>query len=329
MFLIRAGSIEGFEQLLAQFGVNLIELLSDTGISQVQLRNPNSYVSYSELAQLLEKAAEACNEPLFGALLSRRQTSAILGDIGTTLIQQPTLGDALIAVEKYLYLHARGAHLTQHFEGDDLRLEMNINVGEPVVIDQLMQMSLGQLENFIHESLEAEAQLAWMLRQKKPANCSPSLASHIEFSAAIDGVRFPAKWLSRRPRRDDATLQKHFENYLTLLQQRYPDDLGDQVREIIGQLLSSGESSIDQVAATLNMHPRILQKKLQQQGTSYSQLKQGARLEIARQHLSSQSMSVTDLALNLGYAEVSVFSRNFKKWTGLSPRDWQRSLEKN
>jgi AraC-like DNA-binding protein len=35
-------------------------------------------------------------------------------------------------------------------------------------------------------------------------------------------------------------------------------------------------------------------------------------------------MSVTDLALNLGYADVSVFSRHFKQWTGLSPRNWQQ-----
>ncbi len=50
---------------------------------------------------------------------------------------------------------------------------------------------------------------------------------------------------------------------------------------------------------------------------------QDTRLGIARQHLQQQKMSITDLALNLGYADIAVFSRHFKRWTGLSPRQWR------
>ena len=48
-------------------------------------------------------------------------------------------------------------------------------------------------------------------------------------------------------------------------------------------------------------------------------------MEIAEQHLRYRSMAVTELALNLGYADVSVFSGNFRQWTGLSPRAWQHA----
>lgn len=53
-------------------------------------------------------------------------------------------------------------------------------------------------------------------------------------------------------------------------------------------------------------------------GTSFSRLLQETRLEIAKQNLLRDKTSITDLALNLGYADVSVFSRHFKQWTGLS-----------
>ncbi|WP_223464182.1 helix-turn-helix domain-containing protein [Pseudomonas sp. GL-RE-26] len=66
-----------------------------------------------------------------------------------------------------------------------------------------------------------------------------------------------------------------------------------------------------------------LQKRLQAEGSRFSQLLQETRLEIAKQNLLRDKTSITDLALNLGYADVSVFSRHFKQWTGFSPRNWR------
>ena len=60
-------------------------------------------------------------------------------------------------------------------------------------------------------------------------------------------------------------------------------------------------------------------------GTSYRELLQQVRRDLAIQHLQQRTVSVTDLALQLGYAEIAVFSRHFKRWTGLSPKAWQRA----
>jgi AraC-like DNA-binding protein len=69
----------------------------------------------------------------------------------------------------------------------------------------------------------------------------------------------------------------------------------------------------------------VLQKRLQLQGSSYVALLQETRLTIAREHLRFKSMSITELALNLGYADVSVFSRSFRRLTGMSARQWRYS----
>ena len=80
----------------------------------------------------------------------------------------------------------------------------------------------------------------------------------------------------------------------------------------------------------MDVQPRVLQKRLAQQNSGYSKLLRETRQQIAEQYLANNSMSVTDLALNLGYAEVAVFSRHFKQWTGESPRQWQqRRAQKN
>ena len=61
-----------------------------------------------------------------------------------------------------------------------------------------------------------------------------------------------------------------------------------------------------------------------QQGTSYRQLLQQVRQDFAEQRLHENIQSITDIALQLGYAETAVFSRHFRRWTGKSPRQWRQ-----
>lgn len=332
MFLVRSGAIDGFERLVAELGANPVRLLAEVGLSQAQLRNPNTYVSYSKIAELLELAAVACREPLLGLLLSQRQTSTVLGELSVTLSQQPTVRDALDNINKYLYLHARGARLSQIPRGDSAHLQLVIEISSARGVFQLMQMSVGQVANSVAELLDlGEPTFPILLRQSRPlsddSRLNRRILSRVDFDAGIDGIRIPKAWLNRKPRYDEEALHRHFLDYTQTLQQRYPDNLQDQVRDIIGQILTSGECRIERVAATLDLHPRVLQKRLQKLGSSYVKLLQETRREIAEQHLRHKSMAITDLALNLGYADVSIFSRNFKQWTGLSPRKWQNQYD--
>lgn len=329
MFLVRSGAIDGYASLVTELGENPVRLLAAAGLSAASLRNPNTYMPYGKMAELLELTATACGEPLFGLRLAWTQTSTVLGDIGVSIAQQPTVGDAFASINKYLYLHARGVHVAQQPRGGEVQLELKFDISSPRGLNQIIQMSVGQLANFAGEILAIPRHaVPVFLRQHSPhpdivQRYGKSCAA-IEFDAGVDGIRIRASLLDRKPRRDEEALRSHFENYLRSLQQRYPDNLQDQVRDIIGQCLPSGECSLERVAATLEIHPRVLQKRLRAAGCSYVELLQETRLTIAREHLRYKSMSITDLALNLGYADVSVFSRSFRRLTGMSARQWQR-----
>jgi len=330
MFLIRSGAIEGYTRLVAALGGNPVRLLAAAGLSESLLRNPNTYLSYSKLAELLEITAIACSEPLFGLRLARTQTSTVLGDISVTVSQQPTVGDAFANINKHLYLHARGVHVAQQQRGEEVQLELKFEITSSRGLNQLVQLSVGQLANFAAEILAlSNHAISIYLRQPAPVSDIGlrygKTYEGMKFDANSDGIRFSAKLLARKPRHDEEALRRHFEDYIQLLKQRYPDSLQDQVRDIIGQALPSGECSLERVAAILELHPRVLQKRLQLQGSSYVALLQETRLTIAREHLRFKSMSITELALNLGYADVSVFSRSFRRLTGMSARQWRYS----
>ncbi|EDM56816.1 transcriptional regulator, AraC family, partial [Vibrio parahaemolyticus AQ3810] len=94
----------------------------------------------------------------------------------------------------------------------------------------------------------------------------------LRFGDKFDGILLKASLLNAKNHQDEDALERHFQQHLKELQTRYPNNLSDQAANMIGRLLSTGECSVERVARALDLHPRMLQSKLKQQGTSYLQL---------------------------------------------------------
>ena len=103
--------------------------------------------------------------------------------------------------------------------------------------------------------------------------------------------------------------------------QRQDDDLVAQARRLLAQKLSEGEASLDRIAAAMNVSPRSLQRRLQDQSSSFSQLLDEVRRELAGRYLEDPALDLTDLAFLLGYSEQSAFTRAFKRWHGKAPAE--------
>lgn len=328
MYLVRSGAAAGLEQLVHELGGNPIEVIRSAGLSQSQFRDPDNYIAYDKLAELMEICSQRCGSPLFGLQLAQRQTSTVLGALPLIVSQTRTVGESLDAAARYLYLHASGVHINRELRGHVARLTLTMDFDSPRGIDQLMQMSVGHLATFVAGLLNVNRfGLTLHLRQAWPGELADSQTSQfrrVRFSEKFDGINIDARKIESQTHLDKAALNEHLGGYLAQLQNRYPDDLEHQVKDVIGRLLPVGECSIDRVAATLSMHPRTLQSRLRNDRKSYREILQETRQGLAEHHLRYGSGSITDLALQLGYAEVAVFSRHFKRWTGLPPREWQK-----
>ena len=332
MLMVRSGALDGYAALTRGLGGNPVALIDAAGLDESQFRDPNAYISYRKMALLLELTARACRQPLFGLHLAYRQGVSVLGDLMLVLSQPRTVEDVIGRINHHLYLHANGVRVERRDLDDEVELELAFAFTGELGIGQLVQLSLGHLANFCSQLVGvAKANIPLHLREDAPEDAAAiSRATgyrRVRFRAPSDCVRLPASWLKRETRRDDSAMQEHLQDHLRNLQARYPDSLLNQVRDVIGRLLPSGECSIELVAATLDLSPRVLQKRLQALDSGFGRLLREVRQGIAEQHLGRGSLSVTDLALHLGYAEVSVFSRQFKAWTGRSPRAWRAGTQ--
>lgn len=84
-------------------------------------------------------------------------------------------------------------------------------------------------------------------------------------------------------------------------------------------------ADMEEVAGELNVTTRTLRRKLTEEGTSFQQLKDGVRRDIAIHYLSKPSLPISEISRKLGFSEPAAFTRAFKQWTGVTPKMFRQS----
>ena len=103
-------------------------------------------------------------------------------------------------------------------------------------------------------------------------------------------------------------------------------DVVSRCRAAVLEQLSSGEGTAEDTAKQLHMSPRTLQRKLAEAKTTYLQLVDDTRKDLALRYIEDPRRSVTDITFSLGFSQPSAFTRAFKRWTGVSPSDHRTNL---
>lgn len=331
--IVRCGGLSGYEKLVRELGRDPAALLRNMGLPPDYLRDPDRYISYQSLAELLNRAADECRCPDFGFRLGARQDLSILGALAPYLCSQPTVADSFELVQKNLTFHARGISFVQHSSSRQVAIEINFEpqLSASIDLEQSTALTLSNLVLLLDQL--AGHRLAPLSIDLAIANPDSLRDSNFKFGCPMhfnrpsNTVRLdPA--LFALPVAVNAELQQFFS-----LQWRVADasssalqiDLRDQIKRAVLALLPTGKCRLYEVAELIELSPRVLQKRLHKQGLRFSQILTQARLEMAKQHLQYSDINLTELTLNLGFEEPAVFSRAFKLWTGSSPRQWRQA----
>jgi AraC-like DNA-binding protein len=99
-----------------------------------------------------------------------------------------------------------------------------------------------------------------------------------------------------------------------------------QVREAIEALLDTGTCGHRQVASTLYMHPRTMQRRLKDEGTTFEDIRDQVRRDLAERYLAEPELSLSQVTALLGYSEQSALGRSCRRWFHATPRDFRNRL---
>lgn len=114
------------------------------------------------------------------------------------------------------------------------------------------------------------------------------------------------------------------EQYIETLD---PHKVASQVRRLLIDLLPSGKVGQELVSSSLNRSASTLQRQLQGEGMTYREVLEGTQRNLAETYLRDRKHSHAQIAYLLGFSEQSNFSRAFKRWTSMTPRQYQASHE--
>ncbi len=151
----------------------------------------------------------------------------------------------------------------------------------------------------------------------------------IEFDAADNVLVFSADQLDRRLVHTADSLRQFLDNaiYELIAIDREPVSTSAAIKSLISIDLPSGMPSFSRISEHLHMSESSLRRRLQKENTSYQNLKDEVRCQIAIDKLLNENATVADLADHLGFTEPSSFVRSFKSWTGETPKGYRDKMQ--
>ena len=123
---------------------------------------------------------------------------------------------------------------------------------------------------------------------------------------------------------NDELTHAHEQIILKHMADLQQDQLSAKVQLALLDQLPSGRVKESDIAATLGLSSRTMQRRLLEEGVSFSGLLQSARQKLADQYIRDEHLSISEIAYLLGFAEQANFTRAFKRWTGRSPTQYRR-----
>jgi len=327
---IRIGGPLAIPEVLLGLGVEPREVLASVGLDASIFCDPDTPLPCTTLGRLVNAcvARTACRH--FGLLVGARGGPSSLGLVGLLIHQAADVGTALRQAVLYLHLHDRGAVALLSSQGDIARLTYAIYAPGVEGSEQIGEGAIAISCNVIRSLCRA----AWvpsavLLAGHRPADVRPYrrfFRAPVRFDADQNALVFPAALLNQRLPRAKLELQQAVIKAVQQLDHELALDFSTKVRRVVRAGLIVGQYSADQTAALFGMQRRTLSRRLREEGTTFEALRAEIRYETARQLLTDTRMPMHNIAEAIGYAEVSVFTRAFKRWSGTTPSVWRSSL---
>lgn len=322
----RVGAYRGLPTLARELGVDPTPVLLSAGLSPSALDDADARIPYAALGHLLGLIARTSGCEHVGLLAGRMWHLADLGLVGELTRNAPTVRQALHVYTAHQRLSSGGGLAVMIDRGCVVDIGYAIYHPDVTAREQIFQAVMCGTMNFLRELCGATfVPMEVLFPFARPRSMEPykrTFKCPVTFDAELCAIRLHAHWLAQPVPGADAERLRRAEVHAAELRE---DRLIDQVVRALRTLLLFGSDSGDEVAQMLSMHRRTLNRRLQAAGTTFREVLDQARFDLACQLLTDSHISLDDVAAMLGYAGVSPFMRTFRRWAGTTPARWRRA----
>ena len=325
---VLSAAASGLSDFIVQKGADVDRVFGISRINPELLASPTLSLQLPNYCKVLEQAAQISGCDNFGLHYGQQFQPKELGLIGYIGLCSATLETALRNMVSYFHLHQKDT-LTRMVEQQDCwRLDYQVQHGAILTRRQDAELTIGMFMNVIRGVLGSHYSPREIhfehTRPEYWQEHSKLFNSAVYFDQPFNSIEIPKKDLMRDMPSSDPLLLTMMQDTLQLLNQsNTTQGLSDQVRSQIQLALSEGEPNLEHIADDLGMSSCSLTRRLKSEGMTFTSLVDGVRCELAEHYMKQKNIPISEMAFLLGYSEVSAFSRAFKRWFGINPRQWR------
>lgn len=324
---IRAGGLHGYKSLMRALGHDPEPLLRKHGIAPSALDDPDTPISLAANLALLEDSAAVSGCPDLGLRLATLQNDEVLGVLSVCIRNAPTVSAAIADAGQYLFLHSPAFQAGIDLDGswlDDcavLRFELRLPEFAPQrqAIDCCLahMFQLGQLlggstfklqgVSLPHTPLASEDVYRKFFR------------APVWFAQAYAGLHVNRDFLTAAVPAANPLVRKLALESIARRASSDASKLSDRVRQTISQTLGASKCTKSDIGDLLGIHPRTLQRRLEQEGSVFEDIREEVLKAAALRFLRETDMPVKQIAGALAFSEQSAFTRSCSRWFGMPP----------
>ncbi len=313
---------------LRSYGVDPEPLFRKAGIDYSEASLPEARLPSARLYELHRLSVELTGDPCFGLKVAEQMQPANLHGLGFAWLASDSLLDALERLVRFSTLINNVARL---------RLERTEQTIELVAYD------LDRLPNYPDSVVDTT--MAVFLRMCRITAGSiinpvridlshprPACASEfdrvfcapIEFNAADNRLCFDRRTVEESlPTANPELARINDQAIIDYLARFDRNNISLQIRTRIIEQLPAGTPRQPHIARELNISLRSMQRKLKDEGTSFNELIDSTRRELAMHYIRETHRPLGEISYLLGFSEPSNFTRAFRRWTGLTPQEFR------
>ena len=329
-FTALAKSLEIAWVLLEDYGIEPGPVFEDAGIDPKLIKDMSARVSQGSLDKLWVNISEQIADPCWGLNLGRLWHPSYMHALGYAWLASSTLRSALNRLVRFIHIVNQNALITFTEDANSvcvgwekpstLTSEDWRATGALSVIMRMCRANYGEnldpvSVSFTHREPDCVGDYFAYFR------CS------ISFGANRDSLVLAKEAVDKvLPGSNPLMSQINDNEMIKYLAKLNADDIVQRTKAAIIEHLPDGRASDSAIAQSLHMSNRTLQRKLNEKGTTFKKLLTEVRKELALKYIRNNQMTLTELSFQLGFSEMSAFSRAFKQWTGNSPRQYRQSV---
>lgn len=330
---IRAVTLRGFAALVGELGGDGHELLAAHDLSEDQIAHgDNTFIGLDTVETLLEATAAELDVPDFGLRLAAQQDIRILGPLAIAMENARTVGEATDFASQYLFIHSPALSLkrvpdpanARHVIG--LRFAGTTGRASPQTLDYGLGM-VHRVLTFVNGDQPYGLRSAYLPhpRLATESDYTRFFQTEVRFNEPDALLRVPVHLMSLPIRGGSEMLRAIAAEHLETHFMNRAAPIADFVFDILDDHHDPEGLSVADVAQTLRLHTRVLQRLLKAEGFTFNGIADDVRRRQAWELITATDIPFAQVATRVGLHEQSSLTRAVQRWFGVSPSQLRRA----